>query len=480
MSTRSMQLQRYERRGLLAIDPRAFFEFFMPLREQRENEQVGDVAVVEVQGPLYQHDEGWCDSYEAITRRVAEACQSAAKTIVLRIDSPGGDAAGCFDTARTLRAQCAAAGKPLLAYVEGKACSAAYALACAADQISVSNSALVGSIGVISTRDDFSAANAARGVRVAFVTSGSRKADGNPDLPITEAELKETQVLVDSMAAVFFDLVAEMRGIDAQTVAGLDAKLFHGTAAISAGLADNLSSFDELLASIATGEIAMKSKAEDKSPYETARAALEEAAKGDDANAAAAKRALAAMEPPEPDEDDKPEEAPKDDKAATDPPEPDEDDKPKDDKPKDNKAAAEGAEAIALHALAEVHTLRAEKVAERTAEERKTLLASRPDFAPELLAALETAPMRTVREMVTTLPKGKIAKLAATAAVTGTRGVSQGGPELAAAGSIEARNMDERMGLSATKLGVRRDGNAMTFGAQLAPAQPDAAQGAGK
>ncbi len=243
-------LRRYERSGNLAIDPKAFVSFFYdpPIRE---NKMVGNVAVVDICGPLYHHDEGWCDSYDAIQARVAAACGSLATAVVLRVDSPGGEASGCFEISRAIRKMCADAGKPLVAYVEGQALSAGYAIACSASRVVLASSALVGSVGVINSRIDFSAMNAANGIRFAVIASGTHKADGHPDVAITEAELAETQSVVNSLAGVFFDLVAEMRpGATADAVKALEARIFHGAAAIQSGLADEVKAFDALISEL--------------------------------------------------------------------------------------------------------------------------------------------------------------------------------------------------------------------------------------
>lgn len=469
--------QSYQRGGILAVHPQAFFELFM-VPESRDNEERGNVVIVDICGPLSQHDEGWSDSYEAIRTRVQAACDSAATAIVLRVDSPGGDAAGCFDTARAIRAMCAAAGKPLWAHVDGTACSAAYALATGASKICLGATGIVGSIGIVNARTDVSAMNAAQGVRVELIASGARKADGNASVPLSGAELLATQQIVDSMAAVFFELVAELRGTDAAAVAALQAGLFHGDAAIKAGLADEVKSFDEMLAAIASGKGSGMS-----SPYEKARAALEEAAAGDDANAAAAKRALAAMEEPKPDagepepagDEPPPPKEKKDESAEGDAPDPDDEEK----KPAAATKAAASAHDIALQALAEVHKLKAEGAQEKIKAERTALLASRPDFSPEFLAVLTTAPIATVRKFVKDLPKVPGGKPAATVAVAGTRGVGQGGPE--ATPPIAALNeMDRAMGLTTTALGCRRVGNALVFGVSEVPAAHGAPAGGDK
>jgi ClpP class serine protease len=155
----------YDRKGVLAVHPRAFFDFFFePLN--RENESTNDVAIVSIRGPLEHHAGWWCDSYDAILDRVDLALAGPAKALVLRIDSPGGECAGCFEAARAIREKCAAAGKRVYSYVDGNAFSAAYALACAGEQVVLGESSLCGSVGVIAQRLDVSARNQAIGLRV--------------------------------------------------------------------------------------------------------------------------------------------------------------------------------------------------------------------------------------------------------------------------------------------------------------------------
>lgn len=476
--------QRFTRHGLLAIDPRAFFDLFVP-PSSRANEQHGNVCVVEVSGPLVQRDELWCDSYEAIRIRFAEACKSEARAIVMRFDSPGGDAAGCFETARALRDEAAKAGKPLIAYID-KACSAAYALASAASVIVIGDTCCAGSIGVMSSRPDYTAQNTQNGLRIGFVTSGARKLDGNPDYPITDEELATTQKHVDDLALKFFALIGDMRSqqLSAAAVAAMDGGVFYGTGAVAVGLADTAATFEETLASASSGEIMTMQL---KSDYDAARASLAKVAKGSDANAAAAKRAIAAMdeaEPPKDDEEPAGEEPdgdePADDKdkeAA----EPDEDkpaaegDEPVDEPAKKKSAAAAAAPAAAAPAAAasttelqlatRVHKLEAAAAAREEADTRKALLAKRPDFGPELRAALAKAPLGTVREMVKTLPRGKVQppRTVPITTVAAARGATNG-PTAVAAPASETDDMDRRMGLRGSKFGCKREGNALVFG----------------
>lgn len=486
---RPTQAKRFERQGLLAIDPKAFFELFMIGGDPRVPERVGNVDVIEISGPLVQRDEMWCDSYESIRERVRLACEGDAQAIVMRFDSPGGDASGCFEAARAIREDCAKANKRLYAYVD-KACSAAYALASAANGIAIGETCCAGSVGVIASRPDYTAMNARDGLRMAFVVSGTRKLDGNPDVPITEAELVRTQKHVDDLAGKFFALIGDMRPrLPAAQVAAFDGGVFYGAGAVEAGLADAVATFDELLAIASNGDDMTKLLA--KSDYEIARASLEKVAKGEDANAAAAKKALAALgeasggdegdddtEPPaapaeepgaaEPDDDEPDAEESDDDEpdAAGDPPAPAANDEPADDTKKPKSIAARSVSAQ-VSLAAQVHTLRAEMAADKDRRVRRRLIASRPDFAPEMKAALKNAPLSTVRELAKTLPRGKVAKPKAITTI-GTRGETQGPTGDVSARTSDAEDMDLRMGLSGQKLGCRKEGSTLYFGVMRA------------
>lgn len=433
-----MTRYQYDRQGLLALDPKAFLGFFVEA-PNRDNIMRGDAVVVRVQGPLEHHSGWFCDSYDELLERVDAACETNAKRIILSIDSPGGQVSGMIETARAIQAKAKSAGKRLIAYVDGSACSAAYALACAADEIVVPATGLVGSIGVIHTRVDLSEADKAVGVKVALVTSGARKSDGHPNAPITDSELAATQALVDSLAQVFFELVAERRKKTIAEIAALEAGVFDGRKAAQIGLADRVQSFDELLASLASAEeVAMDE-------FEKARAALEEIAKGDGEEAERARRALAAMDGEESEE--KTEEK-KDDEEKED----------ESEKVSATTAAQLGATVSSLSArLARLE--REKEEAERTA-----LLASRPDLGKDLIELLITKPLAEVKSIVSAIPRPLAPNLANTSVLQGTRGATQG-----TAVSPEFDAIDVRMGVKATRsIGVVHSDTQTVLGAPRA------------
>jgi len=214
------------------------------------NEDRGGVAVVNIRGPLMHHACPDFDSYDAIKERVAAALATQAQAVVLRIDSPGGLVSGCFDTATQLRRMAAKSGKRLFAYAE-QATSASYALACGCARIYASAAGTVGSIGVIDTVLDVTALDQAQGVKLAVVTSGARKADSNPHTPLDGAKVAAAQESVDAVAQLFFELVADARGLEVGAVASLEAASLPGVVAATRGLVDQITTLEECLDAVA-------------------------------------------------------------------------------------------------------------------------------------------------------------------------------------------------------------------------------------
>jgi ClpP class serine protease len=453
---------------------------------KRQNTIRDGIAIVDISGPLEHRAHAFWDSYEEILERVELALAEASPAVILRINSPGGEADGCLEAARRIRAMSAAANKPIYAHVDKRACSAAYALASGADKIYCDATAILGSIGVLAVREDLSLRNAMAGLRVSLITSGARKADGNPDIPATDAELEASQTIVNELAELFFTLVRDLRGVDTQP---LEAGIFLGASAVRERLADAVMPLDALISLITTnGAIAMTA-------MEEARAALAKIAAGEGPEAIAAKRALAAMdeEPkPEPDaEGDDPEPD-----AEGDDPEPDaEGDEPDGDegepKPKPKAAAAKAAAsaaratragssaaAMAAKALRKIEALQASIAQEREAALREAVYAQRPDWTPELRASMAKAPLAAVRDFARTLPvqpAGATATAAlAAASAAGTQGAAVTGPRLPAA---EAASLAMAMGLVGEQRGIISSDHKLSLGVVL-PAAPAAANGA--
>jgi len=231
-----------------ALDPKAFDFMFLCAGPRPTELLPNGVAVVYVNGPLAHHEGMFFDSYDAITARLEDAfCDDDVRAVVLRCDSPGGDANGVFEANRAIRAMRAEWGKPLYAYSDENMYSAAYALGCAADEIWLPQTGGVGSVGVICSIEDRTKQNEKAGKRINLVTTGARKADSHPDRELTPEVLASVQAQVNQLGKVFFETVAECRGIDASEVQALEAGCYIGDGAVNSGLADAVGGWQEFM-----------------------------------------------------------------------------------------------------------------------------------------------------------------------------------------------------------------------------------------
>lgn len=431
----------------LALNPQAFGMIVFEAEAPETRDAGNGVHVIDVRGPLMHHADPFCDSYDAIKSRVVAALDAGATTVVLSIDSPGGLVSGCFDTSDEIRAACDSRGATLVAYVDGQATSAAYALACVAEKIFVPSTGIVGSIGVIDGLIDATAQDAAIGLQYTLITSGARKSDGNPHAKTTDGAVVASQARVNALASIFFDHVSARRGIAPDALAGLQAGLFHGADAVSRGLADQIATLDQVLQLAAAGGISNAAPAAQTPEVvmnddEKARAALQAIidGDGDDKAKSKAKAALAALDASD-------EKEPDGDEAEGDgEPDGDESEKKKDEEAKASaQATAQAAEESRLDRI-----------------ERRQIMASRPDLTDTQRAALASVPVVALEAALRAIPRA-VAKPAATATVQPTRG--EGQTEKPAKPAIAPNaDLDRAFGLAKAEAPIRRDGHRTYFG----------------
>ena len=214
--------------------------------------QPSGIAVIPIHGTLVKRVLGMeaasgLTSYGGIAQEIdAALADPLVQGILLDIDSPGGEASGSFELARQIRH--AATQKPVWAVANDAAYSAAYALAASAQRLIVTETGGIGSIGVIALHIDQSAKDAQEGYRYTAVTAGTHKNDFSPHHPLSDAAKAELQTEVDRLYGLFVEHVAAMRSLDADAVRATEAGLYFGANAITAGLADAVSSFETALA----------------------------------------------------------------------------------------------------------------------------------------------------------------------------------------------------------------------------------------
>lgn len=213
------------------------------------------VAIIPVMGSLVNRYDFFdavsgTTSYEKLKHTLAlAAADPDVSSILLDIDSPGGEAIGAFEAADAVRA--AAAIKPVVSVVNGMAASAAYAIASASTTIITTPSGLSGSIGVVMMHADYSHKLHDAGVKPTLIHAGARKVDGNPYQPLTDDVRAELKGEIDRFYSLFVDTVAKGRkGLNAAKIRATEARTYIGADAVKIGLADRVGSFETALADL--------------------------------------------------------------------------------------------------------------------------------------------------------------------------------------------------------------------------------------
>ncbi|MCP9269874.1 S49 family peptidase [Xenorhabdus sp. XENO-1] len=200
------------------------------------------IAVIPVQGTLVQklgslRPYSGMTGYDGIRQVFLTALHDPkVKGICLDIDSPGGEVAGCFDLVDLIYQS--RGEKPIHAILSENAYSAAYAIASAADKITVPRTGGVGSVGVIVIHCDWSQRIKEDGLTVTIITYGDRKAESNPYKSLSDEARQAIQDDVDVMGKLFVGTVARNRGISEKIIRDTQAACFLAADGVQLGLAD--------------------------------------------------------------------------------------------------------------------------------------------------------------------------------------------------------------------------------------------------
>ena len=201
-------------------------------------------------------------SLEMFQKAFSEAANDAnASAIVIDVDSPGGMVSQVPETAAMVRAA-RRSGRPIIAVANSLAASAAYWIASAADEIVVTPSGRVGSIGVYTMHDNLSAALEKAGIQRSVISAGPRKTEGLPFAPLGKEALSALHADIASTYNMFVQDVASGRGVDVEVVRAdpeqSDAhfgggRSYRAQEAVRLGMADRVATLDETLQRYAAG-----------------------------------------------------------------------------------------------------------------------------------------------------------------------------------------------------------------------------------
>jgi protease-4 len=220
--------------------------WFKQMREtmKPKAEVVGNVAIVPVEGTLAYNPHAiemlWygMEDSRSVLRMVNEAAGNPSiDGILLRMDTPGGMMLGGPEISDAVAAS-VKAGKPVVTHIGGLGASLGYLIAAPSTKIVANRSALVGSIGVISSVTDYTDYLKNLGISMEYFTNKEAKfkAAGAIGTSLTDEQRAYIQSRVDSAFAVFKDTVQTYRP---KVKAGsMQGQVMRGDEALSAGLVD--------------------------------------------------------------------------------------------------------------------------------------------------------------------------------------------------------------------------------------------------
>jgi signal peptide peptidase SppA len=225
--------------------------------QQRDYDIVDGVAVITIDGVIakkmnmFSMISGGASSEIARRSLMAAQADALVHSIILSIDSPG----GTVDGTQTLGDAVfeARSAKPIVTLGGGMIASAAYWIGSAANAAYISeDTTTVGSIGVVTSHQDISGAEAAKGIKTTEISAGKYKRIASAYGPLSDDGRQSIQERLDYMYSLFVGAVARNRGVAADVVLKnmADGRVFIGNQAIEAGLVDGVMSFEALVAKL--------------------------------------------------------------------------------------------------------------------------------------------------------------------------------------------------------------------------------------
>ena len=193
-----------------------------------------------------------CTSYEMAGKDFQKALSDpAVKTIVLDVDSPGGNVSGLLPLANLIYES--RSKKRIISFANSLAASAAYYIASAAHEVVLSDkSAQAGSLGVIGIHMDRSKEYEQKGIKPTVLKAGKLKAVGNEYNPLSKDDQESLQSHLDYLYGIMIQDIARNRGVTVEVADKKmgQGKIFIGQQSVDFGLANRIESWDRLLAGL--------------------------------------------------------------------------------------------------------------------------------------------------------------------------------------------------------------------------------------
>ena len=207
------------------------------------------IAIIYAQGEITSGEGGVNEIGEGSMRRSLQEARKDknVKAIVLRIDSPGGNALTSDLIWREV--ELTKKVKPVVVSMGNLAASGGYYIACNADKIFAEGNTITGSIGVFGLLPNFTQLSTRIGINTERVSTHQNAGGYSPFKPLDENYRKVAQESVERVYNTFIDRVASGRKM---TIANVDSiaqgRVWSGSEALKIGLVDEIGGMDDAIA----------------------------------------------------------------------------------------------------------------------------------------------------------------------------------------------------------------------------------------
>lgn len=210
------------------------------------------IGVIRVEGVMLGTGQGYGGTTN--TTEIMEALQEAGKredikTVVIRIDSPGGSAVAAQEIGEEID-RLKKSGKPLIASMGDVAASGGYWIAASCDEIYANPATTTGSIGVITELTNLEGLFDKLGIKTEVIKSGAHKDMGSVSRELTP---EERQILEDLVGDVYHQFLVQVEKgrkgkIEADEIRKVaDGRIMTGKKAKEIGLVDHLGNYYDAL-----------------------------------------------------------------------------------------------------------------------------------------------------------------------------------------------------------------------------------------
>lgn len=222
---------------------------------------VGDkLAVISVSGPTISNSTFWSrifgvPAYTDIAERLLEASDnSAVKAILIKLDTPGGDAKGVSKLSKLI-AELSDKVKPIVTFNDGSMASAGLWYGTASTQVISDEDGMTGSLGAIAVHTEMSELRKKSGIVDTIIRSAPQKALATPYEPLSAEGRKTIEEAIDRYHNSFVKSVATNRQlekayVDSEIASG---KMFTSKEALKLKLIDRVLPFEQVVARMLKG-----------------------------------------------------------------------------------------------------------------------------------------------------------------------------------------------------------------------------------